>query len=73
MQTTAQQITSRDFGKKIVKSLTNLGITFIGAQWLPDASGSYANGETGYVVDNNGQSQVRTYLQVLSLAAGAAH
>jgi hypothetical protein len=36
---------------------------------MPNAeTGSYANGETGYMLDDNGTGRMRNYLQVLEIA-----
>lgn len=63
---------SKDFSAPTRVMLRKKGITIIGATWLPGQDGSYANGETGYILDNNGQQQIRTYLGVIDMAKLAA-
>lgn len=65
--TAANQIARSHFGAKRVKALAAIGITIIGITALPDASGSFLNSDTGYCLDNNGEHQVRRYLEVLAL------
>jgi len=57
------------FGKKVVKSLADKGITPVSAVNLPDANGDFSNGETGYCIDDNGTHRIRTYREVQALAA----
>jgi hypothetical protein len=64
----AHQIAVSHFGAKRVKALADLGITIVGIQALPDAAGSFLNSETGYCLDNNGEHQVRRYLEVIAMA-----
>ena len=63
-----QQVTtaSKDFPRRTLASLTRLGIKLVGTTWLPGPDGSYANGERGYLVDDNGTGKVWTYKQVVS-------
>ena len=65
--TAAHQIAVSHFGAKRVKALAALGIVIVGIQALPDATDSSLNSETGYCLDNNGEHQVRSYLQVIAL------
>jgi hypothetical protein len=58
----------KHFSRPTIVMLRKKGITIIGATHLPDEKGSYANGETGYELNNNGQYQIRTYLQVIDMA-----
>lgn len=69
---------SKDFNRGIVAALNKRGIYFHGSTCLPSASGDYANGETGYQLDDNGTHRVRTYAEVRALAeecttCGAVH
>ena len=59
------------FNAKVVKALARKGIRIVGLTYLPAASGElrYANGETGYCLDDNGCHRIRTYMEVLALAA----
>lgn len=59
---------SKDFSAPTRTMLRKKGIAIIGATWLPGENGSYANGETGYILNNNGQQQIRTYLGVIDMA-----
>jgi|688.fasta_scaffold116117_5 hypothetical protein len=56
------------FGKRIVNKLAKKGVKIISAQNMPGADGSYANGETGYMVDDNGTGRLLSALQVLKMA-----
>ena len=58
----------KHFSRPTIVMLRKKGISIIGATWLPGEDGSYANGETGYELNNNGQHQIRTYLQVIDMA-----
>jgi hypothetical protein len=58
----------RDFPKPLLKALDKRGIRIITTTWLPGPNGKYANGERGYVLDDNGTQRIRNYLQVMSLA-----
>lgn len=51
------------------KALTRKGVRVYGLQGLPGVDGSFANGETGYLVDDNGTGRVLTYSQVKGLVA----
>jgi hypothetical protein len=62
-------IPASHFNKKTLRALTASGITLLSTTYLPDEKGDFANGQTGYNLDNNGQGQVRTYLEVLALVA----
>lgn len=61
----------KDFAPKVRKSLIAQGIEIYGATWLPDSTGDCCNGETGYLLNDNGTSRVRTYSQVLQIAGEA--
>lgn len=57
------------FGKRIVRKLAKKGIKVVGAQNTPNReTGRYDNGETGYLLDDNGTGRMRSYLEVLKLA-----
>ena len=57
-----------DFTKKQIKNLRKKGISIYGKQWMPGKDGSFANGHTGYLVDDNGTGRVFTFSQVMNLA-----
>jgi len=59
---------NRDFSKTTITQLGKQGIRVLSSTYLPDATGSFANGEVAYVLDNNGQQQIRRHAQVLALA-----
>ena len=59
---------SRDFGKEVLAGLRKRGIRITGSTWLPGPDGSYANGERGYLLDDNGTGRVRVYSDVLRMA-----
>lgn len=59
----------RHFNSKTLKALTTKGIAIISSTWLPGLDGSFANGCTGYILDDNGTQRIRTYTQVQELAA----
>lgn len=60
---------SKDFSKTVRTALKNKGITFIGTTWLPGADGTFANGERGYLLNDNGTQRIRAYLDVVALAS----
>jgi hypothetical protein len=62
------EIPASHFNKKVLKALTHKGIALISMTVIPGNDGSYANGDTGYVLDNNGTGMVRRYLEVEALA-----
>lgn len=64
-----QQIAISHFGRKTVKDLAKKKIELIDLTFLPGENGDFTTGQTGYVLDNNGQSQVRLYLEVLKMVA----
>lgn len=55
------------FSAKTVRSLAKRGIRVIGLQALP-VNGSFANADTGYVVDDNGCCRIWMFRQVLEAA-----
>jgi len=60
---------NRDFSKATIAKLAKRGITVVSSTMVADAAGSFANAEVGYILDNNGESQIRLHGQVLALAA----
>ncbi len=64
-----RQMGRRFFSVSVVRSLAKKGITVIGSVALPNESGSFASGLTGYKLDDNGCHRIRTYFEVLEMAA----
>jgi hypothetical protein len=58
---------SKDFPRGTLSALTKRGIKIVGSTWLPGPSGSYANGERGYLIDDNGTGKVWSYQQVAAI------
>jgi hypothetical protein len=67
--TNTNEIARRYFNAKTVRALGKRGVRVIGATWLPGTDGSFANGQTGICLDNNGTHEIRSYLEVLGMAA----
>lgn len=61
------KLASRNFSATTLAALRAKGITLSHTTWLPDASGSFANGETGYMLSDG---RLRTFSEVLALASG---
>ena len=68
---THHPIASKDFSRKTLGQLARKGIAVAGAQFAPDAQGSFANGERVYVLVVNGCQYIRTHAQVLVCAASS--
>lgn len=62
------QLSTRHFGRKAIRTLALRGIRVLGLQACPDASGSFLNSTTAYVVDDRGTGRVWTYAQVVEAA-----
>ena len=58
---------SKDFDKRTIAHLLSRGIRITGTTWLPGTDGTYANGERGYILDDNGCQRIRNYAGVLLL------
>ncbi len=54
------------FSAQARRALLRARIRITGLQGLPDADGSFANGETGYLVDDNGTGRVLSYRQIVT-------
>lgn len=67
MNTVAQEIATRDFGKTVINALAKKGVTIQGITSVPGPTGGYANGGRAYECDVNGQTQVKTYQQVIDI------
>lgn len=60
----------KDFSKKTISALTRKGITLIGLTMIPGTGDlPWATGETAYILNDNGTQRVRSFAQVLELAA----
>lgn len=59
-----------DFSKKTLSSLLRKGITLVGLTLIPgNGDMPFANGERGYILNDNGTQRVLLFSQVLDLAA----
>ena len=60
-----------DFSKKTIRALARKGIQLFGLTIIPDMASDmpFANGERGYCLNDNGCHRVRTYREVMALAA----
>ena len=56
------------FSRATLRALARKGITLAGLQAIPDASGSFLNSTTGYLVNDNGCGRVWTFAQVKEAA-----
>ena len=70
MNQVANQIAISHFGKRKVNSLAKKGIFFLGLTVIPNMNSSmpYATGETGYEINDNGCSKLKTFLEILEIA-----
>lgn len=62
------QFAARHLGRKAVRTLALRGIRVTGLQACPDASGSFLNSTTAYLVDDRGTGRVWTYQRVVEAA-----
>jgi len=58
-------IAASAFSKSTLRKLAKAGLFIVSATFIPGADGSYANGESAYVLSNG---QIKSYLEVLKLA-----
>lgn len=58
-------IASANFSKKLLNKLAKCGLFIVSSTWIPGADGSYANGESAYMLSDG---TMKTFLQVLALA-----
>lgn len=59
-----------DFSKITVRKLAKKGITLIGLTVIPNNSDMpFANGDRGYRINDNGTHRIKTFTEVLELAA----
>lgn len=64
---------SKDFSRTQRAALTKRGIDITTSTWLPAAAGGdFTRGERGYMLDDNGTGRIRTYAQVVAIAAGGS-
>ncbi len=64
--TSHHPIAGSKFSNATLRRLTKKGIFLISSTWIPGADGSFANGETAFLVSDG---RLLTVLQVLKLAA----
>jgi hypothetical protein len=70
--TAVQQVLRRDFSATTLRALSKRGVQILGVTLLPGAGDMpYANGERGYVVNDNDCGRVLTFRQVTKLAGVA--
>jgi hypothetical protein len=62
------EIPASHFNKTTLKGLTSKGIRIASMTYIPGNDGKFANGFTGYILDDNGTGRVRSFLEVLELA-----
>lgn len=62
------QIVTRHLGKKTIANLRKKNVRVLAVTTVPDQNGNFANGETGYMICNNGIGQVKTFQQVVEMA-----
>lgn len=60
-----------DFSSKTLKALTKRGIRIVGATYIPGPDGSFISADAQQVwnLDDNGTHRVRTFREVMALAA----
>ena len=61
-------IAARDFRRATLAALAKKGITIVSATTVPGVDGSFANGDRGYGLDDNGTFRLVLFLQVLAIA-----
>lgn len=59
---------AKDFSTTARRALARKGISIVDSTWLTGPDGSYANGERGYGLDDNGTHRLCSYAQVAELA-----
>ena len=63
---------ARYFKLATLRALAKRGIQVVGSTWAPGSDGSFANGQTVCMLDDNGTQRVRSYLDTLAIADGGA-
>ncbi|WP_262027129.1 hypothetical protein [Microvirga sp. Mcv34] len=69
MTSVAQDIIHGHFNRKTLTALKKKGIEVVKSTFVPGPGGDYTQGETAYVVVENEMSSIRSYLEVLKMAA----
>lgn len=65
----AHQIAARHFGARVITVLAQRGIRILGTTVIPSAGAMpFANGSTGYNIDDNGTGRILSYSEVKALA-----
>jgi len=64
----ARKAAERDFSAATIKALAAKGVRIVSATLAP-AAGGFANAEPAYQLDDNGCGKVRTFAEVLRIAA----
>ena len=59
---------AKDFSAAVRRTLAKKSIIVTGSTWLPASGGDYANGERGYMLNDNGTSKIRNGSQVIEIA-----
>ena len=60
----------KDFSRKTISALAGKGITLIGLTVIPGTGDmAFANGERGYILNDNGTQRILLFAQVLELTA----
>jgi len=59
---------AKDFSAAVRRTLAKKSIIVTGSTWLPAPGGDYANGERGYMLNDNGTSKIRNWSQVIEIA-----
>ncbi len=61
----ARKIGERDFSAKVIKQLKAKGIAIMTITAIPgNVDMPFANSQRGYIVNDNGQNRIWSYLQV---------
>ena len=66
--TTHNAAAASHFNAATRRSLAKKGIALVSLTFVPGEGGSFLNGETAYLLDDNGIGRVRTFLGVLDAA-----
>lgn len=66
---TAIEIARSHFSRSTLAALARKGIRPVTLQAVPGPSGSFLDSETAYLIDDNGTGRVRSFREVLALAA----
>ncbi len=67
MNTVANEIVTRRFGKRVINRLAKKGIKVVNCTTIPDENGSFLNGRSAYVVDDNGTGRVWTDAEIMAV------